>query len=220
MLNPARRSATAKLFSRIRPTSSNAKSGARLVIMPSAVATVPAVRTMIPMPSSTSFKSRAISGSSSTISTSLGQVAKPLGKTHCMAAVPAIRMTGTTACRRPIASTSAGSQERTEPQLRLVVCALVNRPSRQTRTMVPVGNGSSMNWSRTKLSESSERPYNNLLRRLSVSDYALIAPNLASDEATAGALLYNPGDDVDVVHFPCGPSLVSYLVANEDGRDV
>jgi DNA-binding transcriptional regulator YhcF (GntR family) len=77
-----------------------------------------------------------------------------------------------------------------------------------------------MNWSRTKLSESSERPYNNLLRRLSVSDYALIAPNLASDEATAGALLYNPGDDVDVVHFPCGPSLVSYLVANEDGRDV
>src|SRR5579859_7001709 len=33
-------------------------------------------------------------------------------------------------------------------------------------------------------------------------------------------LLYNPGDDVDVVHFPCDASLVAYLVSNEDGRDV
>jgi hypothetical protein len=33
-------------------------------------------------------------------------------------------------------------------------------------------------------------------------------------------LLYNPGDDVAVAHFPCGPSLASYLIANEDGRDV
>ena len=77
-----------------------------------------------------------------------------------------------------------------------------------------------MNWSRIKPSEDSERPYNNLLRRLNVGDYALIAPNLTANEATAGALLYDPGDDVDVVHFPCGPSLASYLVANEDGRDV
>jgi len=30
----------------------------------------------------------------------------------------------------------------------------------------------------------------------------------------------NPGDDVQVVYFPCGPSLVSFLVPNEDGRDV
>jgi hypothetical protein len=33
-------------------------------------------------------------------------------------------------------------------------------------------------------------------------------------------LLYNPGDDVETVHFPCGSSLASYLVPNEDGRDV
>jgi hypothetical protein len=69
-------------------------------------------------------------------------------------------------------------------------------------------------------SESSKRPYNNLLRRLSPADYALIASHLTHDAATAGDLLYNPGDDVEIVHFPCGPSLVSYLVANEDGRDV
>ena len=65
-----------------------------------------------------------------------------------------------------------------------------------------------------------ERPENNLLRRLNAGDFALIAPHLAPDEVEANELLYNPGDNVDVVHFPCGPSLASYLVANEDGRDV
>src|ERR1700682_1595508 len=64
------------------------------------------------------------------------------------------------------------------------------------------------------------RPYNNLLRRLSASDFALITPHLAHEEAEAGNLLYNPGDDVDTVHFPCGPSLASFMVPNEDGRDV
>jgi len=67
---------------------------------------------------------------------------------------------------------------------------------------------------------SRERPYNNLLRRLSAADYALIAPHLAQDETEAGELLYSPGDDVQIVHFPCGPALASYLVPSEDGRDV
>ena len=65
-----------------------------------------------------------------------------------------------------------------------------------------------------------ERPFNNLLRRLSASDFALIAPHLVHEEAGANELLYNPGDDVEIVHFPCGPSLATYLVSNEDGRDV
>ncbi len=64
------------------------------------------------------------------------------------------------------------------------------------------------------------RPDNNLLRRLNEADYALIAPYLTIDEAAANELLYNPGDDVQVVHFPCGPALATFLVANEDGRDV
>jgi Crp-like helix-turn-helix domain len=68
--------------------------------------------------------------------------------------------------------------------------------------------------------DNTTRPYNNLLRRLSTADYALIAPHLAPEEASANDLLYSPGDDVEIVHFPCGPSLASYLVANEDGRDV
>src|ERR1700742_2213723 len=71
-----------------------------------------------------------------------------------------------------------------------------------------------------RTTEARERPFKNLLRRLSSSDYALLVPHLAQEEARANQLLYSPGDDVETVHFPCGPSLVSYLVANEDGRDV
>src|SRR6266478_2780349 len=65
-----------------------------------------------------------------------------------------------------------------------------------------------------------DRPFNNLLRRLSGADFGLIAPHLAHEEAKPNDLLYSPGDNVEIVHFPCGPSLASYLVPNEDGRDV
>jgi len=64
------------------------------------------------------------------------------------------------------------------------------------------------------------RPYNNLLRRLNASDFELLEPHLVHEESPAGGVLYNPGDNVDIVHFPCGPSLVSFMVPNEDGRDV
>jgi hypothetical protein len=65
-----------------------------------------------------------------------------------------------------------------------------------------------------------DRPNNNLLRRLNEKDFALIASHLSAEENANDDLLYSPGDDVDVVHFPCGASLVAYLVSNEDGRDV
>jgi len=68
--------------------------------------------------------------------------------------------------------------------------------------------------------DGSGRPFNNLLRRLNDADFALIAPHLVAEDAKPNDLLYNPGDNVQVVHFPCGPSLASFLVANEDGRDV
>jgi Crp-like helix-turn-helix domain len=71
-----------------------------------------------------------------------------------------------------------------------------------------------------KSASSGDRPYNNLLRRLNEADFALIAPHLVQQESAPDELLYNPGDDVDTVHFPCGASLASYLVASEDGRDV
>jgi hypothetical protein len=68
--------------------------------------------------------------------------------------------------------------------------------------------------------KNPDRPFNNLLRRLSDADFKLIEPCLEAGEGRADDLLYNPGDDVEIVHFPCGPSLASYLVPNEDGRDV
>ena len=68
--------------------------------------------------------------------------------------------------------------------------------------------------------QSGQRPNNNLLRRLNDADFALLAPYLTQDESASDDLLYDPGDDVDTVHFPCGASLASYLVPNEDGRDV
>ena len=74
-----------------------------------------------------------------------------------------------------------------------------------------------------RLEETAEvtgRPHNNLLRRLKVDDYALIAPHLSHQQGAANELLYNPGDNVDMVHFPCGPSLATFLVTSEDGRDV
>jgi hypothetical protein len=67
---------------------------------------------------------------------------------------------------------------------------------------------------------TDERPFNNLLRALRGSEYALIAPHLEAMESDANDLLYNPGDNVEIVYFPCGPSLVSFLVGNEDGQDV
>jgi hypothetical protein len=73
---------------------------------------------------------------------------------------------------------------------------------------------------RQQAAGNGERPYNNLLRRLSSGDFALIAPHLATAHAQPDELLYNPGDEVEIVHFPCGSSQASYVVPNEDGRDV
>jgi Crp-like helix-turn-helix domain len=67
---------------------------------------------------------------------------------------------------------------------------------------------------------SDDRPFNNLLRALRAKDYALIARHLELGESLAKESIYNPGDNVGTVYFPCGPSLVSLLVTNEEGHDV
>jgi len=73
---------------------------------------------------------------------------------------------------------------------------------------------------RDAAAEVKDRPLNNLLRRLNRADFALIEPHLSSTQASPNDLLYSPGQHVETVHFPCGPSLASYVVPNEDGRDV
>jgi Crp-like helix-turn-helix domain len=64
------------------------------------------------------------------------------------------------------------------------------------------------------------RPFSNLLSALRDDDFALIQPHLVLESKTSSELLYRPGDNVGMVYFPLGPSLVSYLVTNVDGRDV
>jgi hypothetical protein len=63
-------------------------------------------------------------------------------------------------------------------------------------------------------------PANELLQRLSPRDFALISPYLDQFDASADRVLYNPGDQVEDVHFPCGSSLAAFVIATEDGREI
>lgn len=65
-----------------------------------------------------------------------------------------------------------------------------------------------------------ERPHSSLLSALRDEDFALIEPYLVKESRMSGDLLYRPGDNVAQVYFPLDASLVTYLVANTDGRDV
>src|ERR1700760_471834 len=64
------------------------------------------------------------------------------------------------------------------------------------------------------------RPLNGLLRHLKSADYELLTASLAVAESVAGETLYYSGDPVEIVYFPCGPTLVSLAVAAEEDRDV
>jgi CRP-like cAMP-binding protein len=65
-----------------------------------------------------------------------------------------------------------------------------------------------------------DRPQNNLIRLLKAEDYRLIEGMLSTAQFEAQHQLYSPGEHVETVYFPCGSTLVSFLVTNEDGRDV
>jgi hypothetical protein len=62
-------------------------------------------------------------------------------------------------------------------------------------------------------------PANELLQRLSPRDFALISPYLDQVDVSADRVLYNPGDQVENVHFPCGASVAAFVIAIEDGRE-
>ena len=61
---------------------------------------------------------------------------------------------------------------------------------------------------------------NNLLRALRPADAALINPLLQPWIGGHGEIIYEPGDLVERVYFPCGPSMISYLVVLQDGSAV
>ncbi|MDQ0511042.1 Crp/Fnr family transcriptional regulator [Ancylobacter amanitiformis] len=59
---------------------------------------------------------------------------------------------------------------------------------------------------------------NNLIGALRAADFLLIRHQLRRIDRAAGTVLYEPGDDVRSVYFPCGQTLVSFMVMMEDGR--
>lgn len=61
---------------------------------------------------------------------------------------------------------------------------------------------------------------NNLLRALRPADAALLNPFLEPWIGSRGQVIYEPGDPVRTVYFPCGPSMISYLVVLRDGMAV
>jgi hypothetical protein len=71
-----------------------------------------------------------------------------------------------------------------------------------------------------RMASVESRPENNLIRALRSEDYALIAGQLSPWDSEQNHPLYNPGENVDTVYFPCGPSLVSFRISNGNGRAV
>lgn len=58
----------------------------------------------------------------------------------------------------------------------------------------------------------------NLLRALRSEDADLIRPLAQPWRGEMGVTLFEPGETVRYVYFPCGPSMISYLVVMDDGR--
>lgn len=60
----------------------------------------------------------------------------------------------------------------------------------------------------------------NLLSALKKADQDLLLPFLKPVSLEAGDILYEPGDNVRTAYFPCGPTLISFMVLLEDARGV
>jgi Crp-like helix-turn-helix domain len=61
---------------------------------------------------------------------------------------------------------------------------------------------------------------NNLLKALRQQDLALLRPRMEEVDLVAQQIIYEAGDDVDYVYFPCGPTLISFVVVLGNGKDV
>lgn len=61
---------------------------------------------------------------------------------------------------------------------------------------------------------------NNLLKKLNPDDYELLRPHLEGWSGERGDIVYEPGDHVNYVYFPCNESMVSFRIILPDGRTV
>lgn len=65
-----------------------------------------------------------------------------------------------------------------------------------------------------------EAASNNLLRALRPADADLLSQVAIPWWGEFGEVLFSPGEPVQFVYFPCGPSLISFVVVLEDGGAV
>ncbi|MGY4234984.1 CRP-like cAMP-binding protein [Bradyrhizobium sp. USDA 4449] len=63
-------------------------------------------------------------------------------------------------------------------------------------------------------------PANDLLRSLDPEDLNHIRSYFEEIVGRPGQALYHPGDPVENVYFPCGPTLVSFAVAADNDREI
>ena len=68
--------------------------------------------------------------------------------------------------------------------------------------------------------QTADLQASNLLRALRNEDAELIRPLAQPWQGNLGAVLFEPGKTVRYVYFPCGPSMISYLVVLDDGRPI
>jgi len=61
---------------------------------------------------------------------------------------------------------------------------------------------------------------NNLLSHLRPKDAELIVPHLRSHHAPPNVVLYRQGQNVETVYFPCGATLVSFMIDIDDGSAI
>ena len=72
-----------------------------------------------------------------------------------------------------------------------------------------------------RIEENSASDFgNNLLRALHPADAAILNPYLDLWIGARGQIIHEPGEPVRNVYFPCGPSLISYLVVLKNGMAV
>lgn len=114
---------------------------------------------------------------------------------------------GWIACRVVILSASSGPAGGTRPCLQtgrtswsgLRGRAVSNAPSRTTPASDPTGR-------------------NRLLASLTAEDRALLRPHLSVVRLERGDVLFQPGEEVGAMHFPCDGTMVSLVVVMPDGR--
>lgn len=61
---------------------------------------------------------------------------------------------------------------------------------------------------------------NNLLAKLRPPEFELIKPHLYEIDLPDQKIIYRQGDDVETVYFPCGSTLISFVIETESGGAV